>query len=94
MLVRSESTPQDASSLHSDTRSKSGILTPASDGSAESHSNARKRKREDIPVDNGLEDLLSESFSVKVCCIPPYHRCPSDTLHSHILHLHMINHEP
>ena len=79
MLVHSESTPQDASSLHSDARSKTGVLTPDTDGSAESRSNARKRKRDDVPNDNGVEDLLSESFLVKVWRVLPYPICPSDT---------------
>ena len=85
MLVHSESMLHDASSLSSDTRPKSGILTPASGASAESRSNARKRKREDEPGDNGVEDLLSETFSVKVRCSPPYLRCPPDTIHSRLL---------
>lgn len=94
MLVHSESIPQDVSSVNPDTRSKSGILTLHTDGSAESRSNARKRKRDNVAADNGVEDLLSESFSVKVCCIPPYIRCPSDNLYSRVLHLHMINRTP
>ena len=94
MLVRRESTPQDVSSLHSDTRSKSGVLTPdtgGSGGSSEGYSNARKRKRDEVPGDNGVEELLSESFSVKVQSFLSHPGCLADNLYSRIPQLHMIN---
>lgn len=68
MLVHDEFMAQDTSSQASETRPKSGILTPASEGSSfdESQTTSRKRKRDYIGNGNGLEDLLSERFTVKV----------------------------
>ena len=74
MLVCNESAPEDAPSPNTDTRSKSGIRTPDSNGSAESRSNPRKRKIEELSEETGAYDLFNEDFSVKVRFDPPsYH---------------------
>ncbi|OBT69328.1 hypothetical protein VE03_01150 [Pseudogymnoascus sp. 23342-1-I1] len=58
---------QDASLQCSETRPKSGVLTPASDASSHNGSQVISRKRKRDPVENGggLEELLSERFTVK-----------------------------
>ncbi|OBT46015.1 hypothetical protein VE00_03754 [Pseudogymnoascus sp. WSF 3629] len=67
MLVHDEFMAQDASLQCSETRPKSGVLTPASDGSSHDGSQVISRKRKRGPVENGggLEELLSERFTVK-----------------------------
>ncbi|KFY96966.1 hypothetical protein V500_02259 [Pseudogymnoascus sp. VKM F-4518 (FW-2643)] len=67
MLVHDGFMAQDASLQCSETRPKSGVLTPASDGSSHNGSQVISRKRKRDPVENGggLEDLLSERFTVK-----------------------------
>ncbi|KFY00989.1 hypothetical protein V490_01125 [Pseudogymnoascus sp. VKM F-3557] len=67
MLVHDGFMAQDASLQCSETRPKSGVLTPASDGSPNDGSQVLSRKRKRDPVENGggLEDLLSERFTVK-----------------------------
>ncbi|KFY17185.1 hypothetical protein V492_00830 [Pseudogymnoascus sp. VKM F-4246] len=67
MLVHDGFMAQDASSQCSQTRPKSGVLTPASDASSPNGSQVPSRKRKRDPVENGggLEDLLSERFTVK-----------------------------
>ena len=68
MLVHDGFMAQDASLECPETRPKSGVLTPASDGSSHDGSQvlSRKRKRDQIENGGGLEDLLSERFTVKV----------------------------
>ncbi|KFY16004.1 hypothetical protein V491_05471 [Pseudogymnoascus sp. VKM F-3775] len=67
MLVHDGFMAQDASLECPETRPKSGVLTPASDGSSHDGSQvlSRKRKRDQIENGGGLEDLLSERFTVK-----------------------------
>ena len=65
MLVRNESVQEDVHAMHS-TRSESGIFTPDTNGSAESRSNSRKRKIEELSEEGGTYDLFNEDFSVKV----------------------------
>lgn len=66
MLVLNESVQEDAPSLQHNTRFESGILTPDTNGSAESRSNSRKRKIEAVSEETGPHDLFNEDFSVKV----------------------------
>ncbi|OBU01374.1 hypothetical protein VE01_00230 [Pseudogymnoascus verrucosus] len=69
MLVHDGFMAQDASLQCSETRPKSGVLTPASDASSHSHNGSqvisRKRKRDPVENGGGLEELLSERFTVK-----------------------------
>ncbi|KFY77922.1 hypothetical protein V498_09215 [Pseudogymnoascus sp. VKM F-4517 (FW-2822)] len=67
MLVHDGFMAQDASLQCSETRPKSGVLTPASDGSSHDGSQviSRKRKRDAVENGGGLEELLSERFTVK-----------------------------
>lgn len=91
MLVHDEFMAHDASPQpFNETRPKSGVLTPASETSSlhDSQTLSRKRKRDNTENGNGLEDLLSERFTVKVGCISSqssYHVADPPYSHTHLL---------